>query len=71
MIVEKKPSSFIKIDLTGPDGNVFTLIGIAKRLAHKIGVDPKEVTNEMMSGDYEHAVTTFERYFGDYVIMER
>jgi len=71
MIVEKKPDDFITIDLTGPDGNVFTLMGVAQRLARKIGVDPKEVTTEMMSGDYEHAVITFERYFGDYVIMKR
>ena len=26
---------------------------------------------EMKSGDYENLVTTFDKYFGDYVILER
>jgi hypothetical protein len=25
----------------------------------------------MKSGDYENLVTTFDKYFGDYVILER
>jgi uncharacterized protein YozE (UPF0346 family) len=33
---DKMPSRKLEIDLTGPDGNVFNLMGIAKRLAKDI-----------------------------------
>ena len=29
------------------------------------------ILTEMKSGDYEHAVQTFDRYFGHFVILER
>ncbi len=61
----------IKIDLTGPEGNVFVLLAYAKALAKKLEIDPKEVQTKMMSGDYENAVQVFDGYFGDYVILYR
>jgi hypothetical protein len=90
----------IEIDLTGPDGNVFVLMGTAKRLACQIfdknepeleeaqmlaeiasvtgldyGVVPKSmgelIVNEMMQSDYEHAIQTFDRYFGNFVTLYR
>jgi hypothetical protein len=61
----------IKIDLTGPEGNVFVLLGYAKRFAQQLEIDPKEVQDKMTSGDYENAVNVFDEYFGDYVILYR
>jgi hypothetical protein len=29
------------------------------------------VIEEMKQGNYEHLVSTFDKYFGDYVILER
>ena len=29
------------------------------------------IINEMKSGNYENLVEVFDRYFGDYVILER
>jgi len=59
------------IDLTCADGNAFCLLGNARKLAKELGLDGKTISEEMISGDYEHLVSTFDKYFGDYVILER
>jgi hypothetical protein len=59
------------IDLTGPKGNAFCLIGIARSLANRLGLDTDEIIDEMEESDYEHLVQTFDKYFGDFVILER
>ena len=69
MIVNKKPQTKIEIDLNGPQGNAFNLIGIARELARKTNLDETAITQEMMSGDYEHVVNTLEKYFGHIIIM--
>lgn len=70
MIREKQNGTPV-IDLTGPEGNAFCLMGYAKRFARQLGLDSTAIVNEMKSGDYEHLVATFDRHFGDYVILER
>ena len=52
MIKSKKQSLGIEIDLTGPDGNAFMLIGRANKLAKQLGLDKAKIQAEMMSGDY-------------------
>ena len=64
-------SKKIELDLTGPDGNAFALLGYASKFAKQLGLDDKEITSEMMSGDYEHLVYTFEKKFGTFVILYR
>jgi hypothetical protein len=59
------------IDLTGPQGNAFFLIGQASRYARDLGLDSDAVIAEMQSSDYENLVQVFDRYFGEYVILER
>ena len=59
----------IVVDLTGPDGNAFALMGLASRLAKQLGI--KSPTAEMMSGDYENLLEVFDKNFGDFVILER
>ena len=71
MIREKQPQTEIVIDLTGPDGNAFALMGYAKRFAKQLGLDGNKITNEMMEGDYENLLQVFDNYFGDFVILER
>jgi hypothetical protein len=71
MIRTKQPQTKIVIDLTGPDGNAFALMGYAKRLAKQIGIEPQSIIEEMMSGDYENLLEVFDRNFGDFVILER
>ena len=61
----------IVIDLTGPEGNAFVLLGYAKQYAKQLKFDEKKITSEMMEGDYEELLETFDKYFGDFVILER
>ena len=54
MIRKKKEKKEIIIDLTGPDGNAFVLMGYANRLSRQIGINPEPILAEMQSGDYEN-----------------
>jgi hypothetical protein len=69
MIKSIEEKQGIEIDLTGPDGNVFYLIGIGGRLCKQLKLNSDVFTRKMMSGDYENAVNVFEEYFGDYVTL--
>jgi hypothetical protein len=51
------------IDLSGPDGNVFMLVGLARSTLRKLDRDPQPVVEDMMSATYEHALEVFEREF--------
>ena len=68
---KKKTRESIIIDLTGPDGNAFMLIGMASRWAKQMGLNASEISAEMMSGDYEHLLSVMEKHFGDHIIMYR
>ena len=46
----------IEIDLTGPDGNAYYILGVAKNLCKQVGIDYKPIMDEMMSGDYENSI---------------
>ena len=69
LLMAKK--SQIEMDLTGPEGNVFMLIGTAMNLARQFGIDDEMIKEQMMSGDYENAVQTFDKHFGEHVILYR
>ena len=70
-IVKKSKQREIVIDLTGPDGNVFVLMGKAKQFARDLGLDSTKIINEMMSSDYENAVQVFDNNFGSFVTLLR
>ena len=61
----------IEIDLTGPEGNAFVLLGLAGRFCEQMGKDFGPIRAEMKSGDYEHLLEVFEREFGDFVTLYR
>jgi hypothetical protein len=71
MIKSKKENLGISIDLTGPDGNAFVLIGTAAKLARQLGLDSKAIQAEMMKGDYENLVNVFDKHFGHFVTLYR
>ena len=74
MAIKRKkdiPPYPIVIDLTGPDGNVFVLMGKAKGFARDLGLDGDKIINEMKSSDYENAVQVFDKYFGSFVTLLR
>ena len=71
MIRKKSKKQKQIIDLTGPDGNAFVILGYAQRCCRQIGIDFKPVADQMMKGDYENLIQTFDKYFGDFFILER
>jgi hypothetical protein len=69
--LSEKKKSKLEIDLSGPDGNAFVLMGIATKLAKQLGQDDKQIINEMKSSDYENLVNVFDSYFGEHVTLYR
>ena len=71
--IKEKKQFPIEIDLTGPDGNAFALMGYAKRFAKQLGWKDKgaALINEMMEGDYEHLLKVFDNAFGEFVTLYR
>ena len=67
----KSHTSTPVIDLTGPQGNAFVLIGYAKTWAKQLNMDWPALQKELMSSDYETLLNTLEHHFGNYVIFER
>ena len=61
----------LEIDLTGPDGNAYVLLGYASNLAKQLKKDYNTIREDMTSGDYEHLVEVFDREFGNYVTLYR
>jgi hypothetical protein len=66
-----KKSKTIVIDLSGPQGNAFYLLAVARSLSNQLGLDHKEIETEMTSGDYENLVSTLDKYFGDIITIYR
>lgn len=69
MTLEK--TNTVVIDLTGPDGNAYSLMGYANRWSLYLGLDGPSIIREMTRGDYENLLKVFDSYFGDYIILER
>jgi hypothetical protein len=59
------------VDLTGPDGNAFVLLSMAKRWARDLSLDYKSIQADAMAGDYEHLLSVMDKHFGEHVIFER
>jgi hypothetical protein len=72
-MIKKKTqrSGNVEIDLTGPEGNAFVLLGYASSYAKQLGLDSKQIKAEMTSGDYENLVSTFDKHFGSFITLLR
>ena len=68
---KKMKTGPVEIDLTGPDGNAFVLIGTAGKLAKQLRLDKGKIQAEMMSGDYENLLKVFDKHFGHFVTLYR
>jgi len=71
MITSKPPYISITIDLSGPQGNAYYLLGTAKNLAKQLELDGDEITKQMTSGDYENLLEVFDSNFGMFVTLYR
>jgi len=64
----------IEIDLSGPKGNAFYLLGLASRLCKQLKYDgshTERILEEMQLTDYEGLLYTFDREFGLLVTLWR
>lgn len=66
-ILKLETPSQLVVDLRGPEGNAYVLIGLAERLGKTLGFSPDEredIQNRLKSKDYNHLVHVMEHYFG-------
>lgn len=68
---EDLPILKLAIDLTGPDGSAFVLLGLAKSFCKQLGIEYEPIRLCMLSGDYENLVKVFDKEFGEYVDLIR
>ena len=71
---DKPVQEKVELDLTGPQGNSYYLLGVAKRLGEQLGYSDKRIKaiqHVMCLSNYEGLVHTFHEEFGDYVIIWR
>ncbi len=73
MIRNKRKNAKPVIDLTGPQGNAFYLMGVVLKTFRQSGALElgESIVEEMKKGDYEHLVKTFDLYLGEHFILER
>ena len=68
------PALPIEIDLTGPDGNAYALMGYARNLGRQLGYSEGRIDaiiKVMMLTNYEGLLHTFDVEFGHIVTMYR
>ena len=73
-IICKSPYKKQVIDLTGPQGNAYYLLGTAANLMKQLDYESEQaeaVLSEMRTSDYENLIKTFDAYFGSIVDLER
>lgn len=71
MAIKQKSHRKMEIDLTGPQGNAYYLLGTARAFAKQFNLDDEAILEEMQESDYENLITVFDKHFGDYVDLVR
>ena len=67
VIRETTPKTNTVIDLDGPMGNAFALLGVAKSEAMGLGIDRDDIDailDDMRSGDYKNLLKTLDEHLG-------
>ncbi len=57
----------VAIDLDGPQGNAFALMGNVRTWCRQMDRDHEPIIQEMTSGDYHHLLDVIDREFGHVV----
>jgi len=73
-ILKKDTTKKLTIDLTGPQGNAFYLLGTAMKLCKQLNLSSEFteiILNEMKSADYENLIKVFDNRFGSIIDLER
>lgn len=73
MIRSKRKNEKPLIDLSGPQGNAFYLMGVVLSTFRQSGAPElgKSIVEEMQKGDYEHLLKTFDLYLGNHFDIVR
>lgn len=66
-IKRKNRAGRIEIDIDGPEGNAYCLLGYAKQYAKQLEFDWEEIKSKMTESDYNNLLLAFNEYFGDFV----
>jgi hypothetical protein len=59
-----------RIDLSGPMGNAYGLLGLADDYGKALDMDDAQreaIQADMRSGDYDHLIQVFDKHFGEHV----
>ena len=56
-----------EINLSGPQGNAYFLLGTATNFGKQLGLDVDSIIKDMESSDYEHLIKVFDKHFGSIV----
>ena len=73
-MIRRKPKKFRpQIDLSGPQGNAYYLMGVVEKTFRQSGAPylGRAIVEEMKQGDYEHLVKTFDLYLGEHFDIVR
>lgn len=74
MAIRYKENRRREIDISGPDGNAWALLGLAESYARQIGYTEEHregLLEDMKSGNYEHLIEVFNCHFGTIVDLVR
>lgn len=66
-IIPRIPVTREVIDLGGPKGNAYYLLGRAENLSKQLELDAEAILEEMKTSDYTNLVEVFDKYFGEFV----
>ena len=67
MIKQKNTFAKREIDISGPQGNAFFLLGTAQKMAKQLDKDWDDINKRMTEGDYDNLIKVFDEEFGDYL----
>jgi hypothetical protein len=74
MAIKSKEKRKLEIDLCGPQGNAYFLMGAVTEYGRQLGMSKQKMNDiiaEMKSGDYENLIKVFDKNFGDYIDLVR
>lgn len=56
-----------EVDLTGPEGNIFVIMGMAKGWAKDLGMEWDPIQKFIFEHEYDENIKYLDELFGDYV----
>jgi len=68
----KMKKGLVEIDLTGPEGNAFSLIAYARKFSRALchsNEKKHQIISDMMADDYDNLLNVFDNNFGKFVIL--